>query len=190
MFGCSGGLEGDADGRALPCGRGAGGIGRCVFRFRNGHALALEKLLQHRLASADLRNDGIDFLAIFGDAAVGRIVAIPTGCGVECVELGKVDGRNVSSDAVDEKPSTALPLPVRRGGGFLGKAVIHAEGTPDDEQPVGHIVRGAKREFLDAGIDQKRANLQGKGVSPLLCPGEPWNRVPLTKATMCGLETE
>jgi hypothetical protein len=43
-------------------------------------------------------------------------------------------------------------------------------------------VRGAKREFLDAGIDQKRANLQGKGVSPLLCPGEPWNRVPLTES--------
>ncbi len=49
----------------------------------------------------------------------------------------------MAGGAVDEKPSAALPLPVRRGGGFLGKAVIDAEGAADDEQAVGYIVSGA-----------------------------------------------
>jgi hypothetical protein len=32
----------------------------------------------------------VDLLAVFGDAAVGGVVAVPTGGGVEGVELGEI----------------------------------------------------------------------------------------------------
>jgi hypothetical protein len=51
---------------------------------------------------------------------------------------------------------------VRRRGGFLRKAVVYPEGTPDYEQAVGDIVSGAESEFLDVGVDEEWANFQGE----------------------------
>jgi len=104
LFGCACWLEGYACWRSLPGRRGAGRIGRI---FRNN--LAVQGLLQNRLASIDLCDYGIDFLAVFRDAAIGGIIAVPTGGGVDGVELGKIDWGNVAGDAVDEKSSATLP---------------------------------------------------------------------------------
>lgn len=49
---------------------------------------------------------------------------------------------------------------MRRRGGFLRKAVIDAEGTPDYEQAVGDIVSGTESELLDVGVDQERPDSQ------------------------------
>ena len=158
LFGGACWFEGHAGWRSLPGGREAGGIGSGIFR----DALAIEGLLQNRLASIDLRDDGVDFLAVLGDAAIGGVVAVPTSGGVEGVELGKVDGRDAAGHTVDEQPSSALPLPVRRRGGFLGKAVVDAKGAPDYEQTVGDVVGGAKSEFLDVGVDEEWSNFQSE----------------------------
>jgi len=130
LFGSAGGLEAHAGGISLPGGDGAGGIRSCVFYFVAG---AKEKLFQNWLAAADLGNDGVEFFAVVRETAVCRIVAVPTGGRIESVELGKVDRRDVAGDAVDEQPSSALPLPVRRRVRLLGKTVIEAEGAADNE---------------------------------------------------------
>jgi hypothetical protein len=63
--------------------------------------LTIHRLLQNWLATADLRYHRVEFLAVFRDAAIGGVVAIPTGGGVESIELGEMDGGNVTGDAVD-----------------------------------------------------------------------------------------
>jgi hypothetical protein len=103
LFWSACGLEGDASWGALPGGHGTGGIGWSVFCFGLGHACAVQEFLENRLAAADLSDDGEEFLAVFGDAAIGSVVAVPTGDGVEGVKLGKIDGRNVAGDAVDKQ---------------------------------------------------------------------------------------
>ena len=108
------GFEGYAGRGSLPRGRGAGGVGSGRFHFSVSDFLAVEELLQNRFAAIELRDDGVDFLAIVGNAAIGGVVTIPTGRGVEGIELGKIDGRDVAGRAVDQQPSAALPLPVRR----------------------------------------------------------------------------
>ena len=90
---------------SLPCGCGAGGIRRSIF----SDVTPGEQLLQYRLAAPELRDDGIEFFAIFGNATIGGIIAVPTGGGVDGVELGKIDWGNVAGDAVDEKSSATLP---------------------------------------------------------------------------------
>ena len=169
MFGGASGIEGYADWGSLPDGHGAGGIGSEIFHFSFlfsfCNALGGEEFLEHGLATGDLRDDGVEFLAIVGNAAVGSVVTVPTGDGVEGVKLGKVEGGNVSGGLVYEKPSTALPLPVRRSGGFLGKAVINPESAADYEQAVGEVVNGPESEFLDVGVDQERPNFQGEGLA-------------------------
>jgi len=37
-----------------------------------------------------LGNDRVGFLAVVGDAAIGGIIAIPTGCGIGSVKLRKI----------------------------------------------------------------------------------------------------
>src|SRR5205823_6594273 len=106
-----------------------------------------------------LRHNGIDFLAIVGDAAVCGIVAIPTDGGVAYVEVRKIDGRYPSGRAVNQQPSSALPLPVRRRG-FLRQTVVQAEGAANHEQALGDVVSRTKSKFLDAGVEQKRAHFQ------------------------------
>jgi hypothetical protein len=51
---------------------------------------------------------------------------------------------------------------VRRGCGFLGKAVVDAEGAADYKKTIGYVVGGAKCKFLDAGVDEKRADFQSE----------------------------
>ena len=60
----------------MPGGRWAGRIGDGIFR----NALAIQGLVQDGLAAADLGYYGVEFLAVFGDATVGSIIAVPT-CG-------------------------------------------------------------------------------------------------------------
>src|SRR5882757_5313884 len=105
------GFEGYAGRGSLPRGRGAGGVGSGRFHFSFGDSVAVEELPQNRFAAIQLRDDGVGFLAVVGDAAVGGVVAVPTGGGVESVELGKIDGRYVAGRAVNQQPSPALPLP-------------------------------------------------------------------------------
>jgi len=59
----------------------------------------------------------------------------------------------VSGDAIDQQPSSALPLPVRRGGRFLREAVIDTEGAADDEQAVGNFVNCTKGKFLEMSVE-------------------------------------
>ena len=106
--------------------------------------------------------DSVHFLAVIPDAAIGGEITIPTGGRVDDIEIGKIDGGDAAGGAVHQKPSAALPLPVRRGGGLLGKTVVDAEGAADCEQAVGEVVREAQSEFLDAGVDKKRSNFEGE----------------------------
>ncbi len=69
--------------------------------------------LQDRLAASDLGDNGVELLAIFRDAAVSDVVAIPAGGRIEGIEFGQVDLRNASGQAVDEQPAPTLPLPAR-----------------------------------------------------------------------------
>jgi hypothetical protein len=82
---------------------------------------AVKKFFQNWLAAADFGDNGVEFLPVVGDTAICRIVAVPAGGGIERVELGKVAGRDVSSAALDEEPSSALPLPMWRCGSILGE---------------------------------------------------------------------
>ena len=111
LFGIAGGLEGDSGGASLPGGSAAGGIDGGLSCLRV-EACACEKLLQHRLAAGDLGDYGV-FFSVFGDAAVSNVIAVPTSGRVDGIEFREVNGRDVASDAVDEEPSAALPLPVR-----------------------------------------------------------------------------
>jgi hypothetical protein len=110
-------LEGTRGGISLPVGERAGGI-RCRIRSFVG---AVKKFFQNWLAAADFGDNGVEFLPVVGDTAICRIVAVPAGGGIERVELGKVAGRDVSSAALDEEPSAALPLPIWRCDRFLGR---------------------------------------------------------------------
>ena len=139
---------------ALPGGGGAGGIGGGIFR----DGLTLQGLFQDWLPAADLGYYGVEFFAVFGDAAVGGVIAVPAYGRVEGVELGEIDGGDAGGGAVDQEPAAALPLPVRRLGGLLGKAVVDAENAPDYEEAVGNFVSWAQGEFLDVGVDQERSN--------------------------------
>src|SRR5208282_3863681 len=125
------GLKGDSERAALP-GRGrafrvgivgSGGF-TCVF-------------FQDRLPASDVSDDGVKFLAVLGDAAVSDVVAIPARRRIEGIELGQVQLRNTSSEAVDQQPATALPLPARGAGRFRGQRIVDAKSAPDHEQAVG-----------------------------------------------------
>src|SRR5208282_3069790 len=116
-----GGLEADSRRGALPRWRRTRGVwGRVV-----GQAATRQRLLQHRLAAADLRHYGVRRSAVVGDSAVGHVVAIPAGGGIEHVELRQTNRRNPARGAVDEQPASALPLPAR--GGLFRKAVVETK---------------------------------------------------------------
>ena len=68
----------------------------------------------------------------------------------------------MADGAIDQEPSAALPLPVWRGSGFLGEAVVDPVGAADYEQAVGYVVSGAKSELLDASVNQEWSNFQGE----------------------------
>ena len=61
-------------------------------------------------------------------------------------------------DTVDQQPSAALPLPMRRRNEFLRKAVVDAEGAPHHKQAIRNIVPRANGEFPNPRIDQERSN--------------------------------
>jgi hypothetical protein len=129
------------------------------FFFSTG-AVPVEKLFEHRLAAADLADDGVDFLAVLGDAAIGGIIAIPAGIRIKHVKLGKIEGGNVSCGAVDQQPSAALPQPVRWGAALLRKTVVHPKGAADHEQTVSNVVCGTESEFSYPGVYQQRPNFE------------------------------
>src|ERR1700686_2096958 len=104
-------LKADAHRVSLPQGRGAGRVRGSIL----GDAVIRKWLFQHRLATADLRNYCKSFLSIIGHAAVGDIVAVPTGRGIDDIELRKIDRRNVPRQPVDQQPASPLPLPVQAG---------------------------------------------------------------------------
>ena len=121
-------------------------------------ALVGERLLQHRLAPAELCHDGVGFLSVVGDSAVRDIIAIPTSRRIERIELRKIDRGNPAGHAVHEHPPATLPLPARRR--IVGKIVIQAECAPHDKQTIGDFVRRPGHVFLDAPVHQQRANFE------------------------------
>lgn len=165
LFGGACGLEGYAGRSSLPGRRGAGGIGWDLLHIFVGRSFVgdvcdLYGLLENGLAAVDLGDDCVDILPVVGDAAIGGIVAVPTDGGVEDVKVGQIDERDAAGGTIDQEPSTRLPFPVRRG--FLGKAVVDAEGPADYEEAIRYVVGGAKCEFLDVSIDEKSADFQSK----------------------------
>ena len=159
---CACGLEGYAGWSSLPGRRGAGGIGWDILHIFVGLSFVgdvcdLDWLLENGLAAVDLGDDCVDLLPVVGDAAIGGIVAVPTDGGVEDVKVGQIDERDAAGGTIDQEPSAALPFPVRRG--FLGKAVVDAEGAADYEEAIGYVVGGAKCEFLDVGSRREEGGL-------------------------------
>jgi len=162
LFGCACGFEGYTGGSSLPGWCGAGGVGWSVFHLFVDDVLALDRLLENGLTAVDLGYDCVDFFAVIGDSAISGVVAVPTDGGVEDVKVGQIDERDVAGRAIDQEPSAGLPLPVGRGRGFLWKAIVDAKGAADYEEAIGYVVSGAQREFLDAGVDEKRADFQSE----------------------------
>lgn len=72
-----------------------------------------------------LKDDGKKFLAIIGDAAIGDVVALPTGRRIIGIEFGQADRGNVTGQAVNHQPSAALPHPTRRRSSLAGQAIVH-----------------------------------------------------------------
>src|SRR5450631_3260733 len=81
-------------------------VRRCVLR----HAVVRQRLLQHRLAPAQLRHHRIGLFSVVGNSTIGNIVAVPTGRRVISVELRQINRRNVPRRAVHQQPTSALPL--------------------------------------------------------------------------------
>lgn len=84
-----------------------------------GHATIGERLLQHRLAAADLSDHGKSFLPVVGDATIGDVIAIPTRGGIKNIELRKIDRSNVAGEAIDEQPAPRCHC--QRGPGSSGR---------------------------------------------------------------------
>src|ERR1019366_2664488 len=93
-----------------------------------------------RLLDANLHDYGVEFFTIGGDAAVHRIVTVPTYLGVERVKIGQLDWRDPSGTAVHQQPSPKLPKPFRRLARLLGQRVVGAKSPPHHELPVGDVV--------------------------------------------------
>src|SRR5208337_5590359 len=104
---------------------------------------------QDRLPSSYLSDDCVEFLAVFGDAAIGDVVAIPARRRIEGIELGQIELGDTSSEAVDEQPATALPLPARGVGTFSGQRIVHPKSAPDHKQAVGQLMRSSRGVFLE-----------------------------------------
>jgi hypothetical protein len=143
--------------------------------FRVGHIIAasfVKRFLQSRFATSDLEHHGEKFLAVIGNpAAVGHVVAIPTGQGVVGIEVRQPNGRNVTGDAVHQQQSAALPHPRGRGGRVTGQVVVYAEGTADNKQPLSDVmgrVQGVWRGRPPTG----RA-LSGRDICPRSDPRTP-----------------
>src|SRR5579863_3908726 len=126
-------FEGYAGGRSLPVRQPARWVGNLPLLSFDRELRLFYQPLHDRLSAIDLRDHSIDLLAVIGDATVCGVIAVPNDVGVDDVELGQIDGRDAAGDAIDQQPSATLPLPVRRGGGFLRQAVVHAEGAADYE---------------------------------------------------------
>ncbi len=142
---------------------------------------------QDRLAASYLGDDRVEFLAVFGDAAVGDVVAIPAGRRIEGIELGQVELGDSSGEAVDQQPATALPLPARgvgagigiSVGGLGGQRIVHAKSAPDHKQAVGQFMRSSGGVFLEPRIHKQRTHFQVEqllsgGVGPL--GGDPFSK--------------
>ena len=96
---------------------------------------------QDGLAASYLGHYRVEFLAVFGDAAVGDVVAIPARRRIEGIELGQVELGDSSGEAVDQQPAAALPLPARGAGILGGQRIVHAKSAPDHKQAVGQLMR-------------------------------------------------
>ena len=141
-----GGLDGDADWKALPF----GGLADWdeVVGLGPGAYLALDD----GAAGSELGDDGEEAaLGGGGDSAVGGVVAEPGYVGDGGVEVGEVEGGDVAGGAVDEEPGAGLPDPV--GGGVGGESVVEAEGAADGEAAVGDVVGVAGGPFFLAIVD-------------------------------------
>lgn len=152
-----GGLEGDADGEALP----AGGLADGDEVVWLGPVADL--LLNDGTVGSKLGDDGVE--AAFGGgggAAVGGVVAEPDGIGDGGVEVGEVEGGDVSGDAVDEEPGAGLPDPVC--GGVGGQGIVEAEGAANGEGAIGDFVEVAGGPFLLMFVDEQGADFEGGGL--------------------------
>lgn len=153
--GVASGDKSDARRRPLPT-RHRAGLG-FFFLIR---IVLQQQLLQDRFTASDLRDDGINFFPVVRDATVCSVIAIPARCRKESIELGKIQRRNMPRGAVNEQPSSGLPLPMRRR--IFREAVVDPEGSLHDEQTISHIVNLAERKFLQPCVHKHRAKFQGQ----------------------------
>src|ERR1019366_1946996 len=108
-----------------------------------------------RLLDANLHNHGVEFFTIGRDAAVRRIVTVPTYLRGERVEIGQLDWRDLSGTAVHQQPPTKLPKPFGRFARLVGQCVIDAKSPAHNELAVGDIVGLAGRKLLQLRIDKE-----------------------------------
>jgi hypothetical protein len=153
----AGGLEGDADGEALPLGGLADG-NEVV-----GLGPGAEGTLDYGAAGSKLRYYGDE--AAFGgggDSTVGGVVPEPDGVGYGGIEVGQVEGGDVAGGTVDEQPGAGLPDPVRSG--VRREGVVETEGAADGEAAIRDVVELAGGPLFLAVVDDEGADLQGGGL--------------------------
>ena len=167
MLGRTCDLERNASKSSLPVGSWTSRIWSGRVSWFSAQGCAIKQLLQHRFASADLRYDGKNFLAVFGDSAIGCVIAIPAGGGVDGIKLRKVDRRNMPVDAVDKQPPPALPLPMGRRSRFLRQAVVDAKASVYHKHAICSIASEAEvNSFTRASTRSDRiSSTQGLFVS-------------------------
>src|SRR5579863_644056 len=112
-------LEGYASWRSLPIRHSARWIRNLPLLKFDGEFCLFYQPLHDGLSAINLRDHGIDLLAVIGDATVSGVVAVPTDLGVNDVELRQIDGGDTAGHAIDQQPSSALPLPVWWRNRFL-----------------------------------------------------------------------
>jgi hypothetical protein len=120
-----------------------------------------DQLLHDSATAAELGDDGEEAsLGGVGGAAVGGVVAEPDGVGDYGVEVGEMESRNVTGDAVDGDPGAGLPEPVL--GCFCRERVVDVEGPADGEGAVGDVVEFAHGPLFLAVVDEERPDFEGR----------------------------
>src|SRR5208283_982599 len=119
---------------------------------------------QDRLATSHLGDDRVELLAVFGDAAVSDVVAIPARGRIEGIELRQVELGNASGDAVNQQPTAALPLPARGVGAGIGRLsgqrIVHPKRAPHHKQAIRQLVWSPGSVFLESRIHKQRTYFQ------------------------------
>ena len=142
-------LKGYPQRAALPGWRGAFGIGIGVT------ARFTRIFFQDQLAAADLCHHRIQFFAVIRNTTIGDVVAIPAGCRVKRIELGQIQLRDASGQAIDQQPASPLPLPARTARIGISAGAFPLQGIIYAKRPT-----IAGRILLDPRVHQERSHFE------------------------------